>query len=185
MKPTALCEVNESKNNLIETLTESQNYLKNLNDIVPESEVKSTLKVFESHITTALELTKSTKFTSRAAEITFSNIPQPVVSSSGASPSKRRCHSSESEDVVEVGTGLGENQCSCSLLFENKEALDFHIKAIHLPSNWSCPHQSCSKFGHPYPNRYRLWKHIRTHHLNTWNYHCKEHQLSLRRKWLL
>ena len=62
MKPTALYEVNESKNHLIETLTELQNYLKTLNDIVPESEVKSTLKGVESHITTALQLTKSTIF---------------------------------------------------------------------------------------------------------------------------
>ena len=54
MKLTALCEVKESKNNLIETLTKPLNYLKTLNDIVPESEVKSTLKVVESHISTAL-----------------------------------------------------------------------------------------------------------------------------------
>ena len=43
IKPQALCEVNESKNNLIETLIESQNYLKTLKEIVPKSEVKSTL----------------------------------------------------------------------------------------------------------------------------------------------
>ena len=91
------------------------------------------------------------------------------MSSSGAPPSKRRCHSSESqEDVVEIGTCLGENQCSCGQYFEDKKSLDIHIKAVHLPSNWSCPH-------HPYPNSYALWKHIRIHHLNTWNYHCKEH----------
>ena len=87
-----------------------------------------------------------------------------------------RVNSSESqEDVSEIDTCLGENQCSCGQLFEDRKALDIHIKAVHLPSNWSCPHQSCSKFGHPYPNRYSLWKHIHTHHLNTWNYHCKEH----------
>ena len=134
------------------------------------------MKVIDSHITTALNLTKSTKFTSGAAEITFSDVPQPVASSSGVPPSKRRRHSSESqEDVAEIGTCLGENQCSCGQFFEDKKSLDIHIKAVHLPSNWSCPHQSCSKFGHPYPNRYSLWKHIRTHHLNTWNYQCKEH----------
>ena len=32
IKPQALCEVNESKNNLIKTLIESQNYLKTLKD---------------------------------------------------------------------------------------------------------------------------------------------------------
>ena len=102
-------------------------------------------------------------------------MPQPVASSSGVPPSKR-CHSSESqEDVSEIGTCLGENQCSCGQFFEDKKALDTHIKAVHLPSNWSCPHQPCSKFGHPYPNRYSLWKHIHTHHLTTWNYHCKKH----------
>ena len=56
MKPTALCEVNESKNNIVETLTESLNYIKTLHDIVPESEVKSTFKVLASHIRTALQL---------------------------------------------------------------------------------------------------------------------------------
>ena len=174
MKPRALCEVNESKNNLMETLIESQNYLKTLKDIVPDSEVKSTLKVIESHITTALNLTKSTHFTSGAAEITFSDVPQPVVSSRGASPRKRRCHSSESqEDSSEIGKCLGENQCSCGKFFEDRKSLDIHIKAVHLPSNWSCSHQSSSKYGHPYPKRYSLWKHIHTHHLNTWNYHCK------------
>ena len=74
MKPQALCEVNESKNNLIETLIESQNYLKTLKDIVPDSEVKSTLKVIESHITTALNLTKRTTFTSGAAEMCLNRL---------------------------------------------------------------------------------------------------------------
>ena len=122
MKPKALCEVNESKNNLIETLVESQNYLKTLKDIVPHSEVKLSLKVIESHITTALNLTKSTKFTPGAAEITFSHVPQLVESSSGVPPSKRRRHSFESqEDVAEIGTCLGENQCSCGQFFEDKK----------------------------------------------------------------
>ena len=103
MKTQALCEVNESKNNLIETLIESQNYLETLKDIVPDSEVKSTLKVIESHITTALKLTKRTNFTSGAEEITFSDVPQLVVSSSGVPPSKRRCHSEAFPVVVYAG----------------------------------------------------------------------------------
>ena len=128
MKPQALCEVNESKNNLIETLIKSQNYLKTLKDIVPDSEVKPTLKFIESHITTALNLTKSTKFTSGAAEITFSDVPQLVVSSNGVPPSKRRRHGSESqEDVAEIGTCLGENKCSCGQFFEDKKSLNIHI----------------------------------------------------------
>ena len=80
IKPQALCEVNESKNNLIETLIESQNYLKTLKEIVPKSIVKSTLNVIDSHITTALNLSRSTTFTSGAAEITFLDVPQPVAS---------------------------------------------------------------------------------------------------------
>ena len=48
IKPQALCEVNES-NNIIETLIESQNYLKTLKEIVPKSEVKSTLNL--QHLT--------------------------------------------------------------------------------------------------------------------------------------
>ena len=100
MKLQALFENNESKNYLIETLIESQNYLKTLKDIVPDSEVKSTLKVIESHITTVLNLTKRTHFTSGAAAITFCDVPQPVASSSGVPPSKRRHHSSESQEDV-------------------------------------------------------------------------------------
>ena len=45
MKPTDLCEVNEAKKkNLIETLIESQNYLKTLKDIVPDLIGWSTIK---------------------------------------------------------------------------------------------------------------------------------------------
>ena len=106
-----MCEVNESKNNLIETLIESQDYLKTLKEIVPKSEVKSTLNVIDSHITTALNLSRSTTFTSGAAEITFSDVPQPVASSGRAPPSKRRRHSSEMQhdDDSEICTALAEN----------------------------------------------------------------------------
>ena len=79
-------------------------------------------------------------------------MPQLVASSSGAPPSKRRHHSSESqEDVAEIGTCLGENQCNCGQFFEDRKSLDVHIIAVNFPSYWSCPHQSCSKFGHPTP----------------------------------
>ena len=47
IKPLVLCEVNDAKNNLVETLVESQNYLKNLQEIIPKSEVKSKLNVIE------------------------------------------------------------------------------------------------------------------------------------------
>ena len=177
IKPQALCEVNESKNNLIETLIESQNYLKTLKGIVPKSEVKSILNVIDSYITTAFNLSRSPTFTSGAAEITFLDVPQHVASSGRAPPSKRR-HSSEMQhdDDSEICTALAENQCSCREFFQDINSLDIHMKAVHLPCNWSCPHTTCDKFGHPHPNRYSLWKHIRTHHLKTFNYHCKEHE---------
>ena len=103
-------------------------------------------------------------------------MPQPVASSGGAPPSKRRRHSSEMQhdDDSEICTALVENQCSCGEFFQDRNSLDIHIKTVHLPSNWCCPHTTCNKFGHPYPNHYSLWKHIRTHHLKTFNYHCKE-----------
>ena len=63
IKPQVLCEVNDAKNNLVETLLESQNYLKNLQEIIPKSEVKCKLNVIESHIATALSLSRSTSFT--------------------------------------------------------------------------------------------------------------------------
>ena len=94
-------------------------------------------------------------------------MPQPVASSGGAQPSKRRRHSSEMQhdDDSEICTALAENQCSCGEFFQDRNSLDIHMKAVHLPSNWSCPHTTCNKFGHLYPNCYSLWKHIRTHHL--------------------
>ena len=111
IKPQDLCEVNESKNNLIETLIESKNYLKTLKEIVPKSEVKSTLNVIDSHITTALNLSRSTSFTSGAVEITFSDVPQLVMSSGRVPPSKRRRHNSEMQhdDDSEIGIALAEN----------------------------------------------------------------------------
>ena len=177
IKPQVLCEVNDAKNNLVETLVESQNYLKNLQEIIPKSEIKFKLNVIESHIATALSLSQSTSFTVSTTDITFTDVPPPVVTSSrGAPPTRKRRYSSETqEDDSEVGTALGENQCSCGEFFEDRNALDVHIKAIHIPSNWSCHHSNCLKFGHPYPNCYSLWKHIRTHHLKTYNFHCKDH----------
>ena len=114
IKPQALCEVNDAKNNLVETLVESQNYLETLQEIIPKSEVKSTLNVIQSHIATALNLSRTTSFTVSTTDITFMDVPAPVVTSSrGTPPTKRRRHSSETQDDdSEVGTGLGENQCN-------------------------------------------------------------------------
>ena len=156
---------------------ESQNYIKTLQEIIPKSEVKSKLNVIQSHFATALDLSRTTSFTMSTTDITFTDVPPPVATSSrGTPPTKKRRHSSETQDDdSEVGTGLGENQCNCGEFFENRKSLNVHVKAVHLPANWSCPHSSCSKFGHPYPNRYSLWKHISTHHLKNYNFHCKEH----------
>ena len=176
IKAQALCEVNDARNSLLETLVESQNYVRILQKIVPQSEAKSKLNVIESHITTAFNLSRTTSFTSSTTDITFQQVPPPVAASSrGAPPTRKRKLSSEDEES-ETGTWLGENQCSCGEFFQDKQDLDIHMKAVHLPSNWSCPHPKCPKYGHPYPKRYLLWKHIRTHHLKSFNFHCKEHE---------
>ena len=176
IKAWALYEVNDAKNSLLETLVESQNYVRTLQEIVPQSEVKSKLNVIESHITTAFNLSRTTSFASSTTDITFQQVPPSVVASSrGAPPTRKRKLSSEDEES-ETGTGLGENHCSCGEFFQDKQDLDIHMKAVHLPSNWSCPHPKCPKYGHPYPKRYSLWKHIRTHHLKSFNFHCKEHE---------
>ena len=130
IKPQVLCELNDAKNNLVETLVESQYYLKNLQEIIPKSEVKSKLNVIESHIATALSLSRSTSFTVSTTDITFMDVPPPVATSSRGMPPTKK------EDS-EVGTALSENQCSCGEFFEDINALDVHIKAIHIPSNWS------------------------------------------------
>ena len=154
---------------------ESQNYVRTLQEIVPQSEVKSKLNVIESHIATALNLSRTTSFASSTTDITFQQVLPPVVASSrGVPPTRKRRLSSEDEES-ETGTGLGENQCSCGEFFQDKQDLDIHMKTVHLPSNWSCPHPKCPKYGHPYPKQYLLWKHIRTHHLKIFNFHCKEH----------
>ena len=89
IKAQVLCEVNNTKNSLLETLVESQNYVRTLQEIVPQSEVKSKLNVIESHIATAWNLSRTTSFASTTTDITFQQVPPPVAASSRGAPPTR------------------------------------------------------------------------------------------------
>ena len=86
--------------------------------------------MIDSHITTALNLSRSTTSTSGAAGITFLDVPQPVASSGGTPPSKRRRHSSEiqHDDDSEICTALTENQCSCGEFFQDRKPIGYSYK---------------------------------------------------------
>ena len=107
IKAQALCEVNEAKNSLPETLVESQNYVRILQEIVLQSEVKSKLNVI-SHIATAFNLSRTTSFASSTTDITFQQVAPPVAASSRVAPPTRKRKLSSEDEESETGTGLGE-----------------------------------------------------------------------------
>lgn len=175
--PLARVELNEQYTTSKEQVADALETVRNLLKCVPTSEFKTAFEVVEDHLSTAGIIIAEASVaigTANIARLKIAPAPVPLTPTAKA-PTRRRTSGSQEPGVEgilkyakPVDTTIPINMCQCGEGFPSKEELDFHTRLVHA-TTWLCSHQGCKI---SYKSKHSLWTHVRTRHMNIWNYMC-------------